>query len=108
MSCICATPSFGPHGMIWVADYIIADYVTGEKYEVVRAVNEFTAKASCDWAFLVLEHTMFCTVVLRKAALSQRSFFVVRGECARHDAEERKRADFYFKYTRTSFVVIAG
>lgn len=53
-------------GMIWVADYIMADYQSGEKYEVVRAVNEFALKASYDLAYLVLEHTMFCTVALRK------------------------------------------
>jgi hypothetical protein len=55
-----------PGGMIWVADYIMADYTTGEKYEVVRAVNDFTRKAGYNLAFLVLDHTMFCTVVLRK------------------------------------------
>lgn len=55
-----------PGGMISVADYIMADYTTGRRYEVVRAVNEFVRKAGYNLAFLVLEHTMFCTVVLRK------------------------------------------
>jgi hypothetical protein len=54
------------HGMIWVADYIMADYMSGEKYDVVRAVNEFARKSSYDLVYFVLEHTMFCTVVLRK------------------------------------------
>jgi hypothetical protein len=53
-------------GMIWVADYIMADYMSGEKYETVRAVNEFARKSSYDLAYFVLEHTRSCTVVLRK------------------------------------------
>ena len=55
-------------GMIWVADYIMADYMSGEKYEVVRAVNEFVRKTSYNLVYFVLDHTMFCTVVLRKAS----------------------------------------
>jgi hypothetical protein len=55
-----------PGGHIWVADYIMADYTSGKIYEVVRAVNEFATKASYDLVYLVLEHTMFCTVVLRR------------------------------------------
>jgi hypothetical protein len=54
--------------MIWVADYVMADYMCGEKYDVVRAVNEFVRKTSYDLVYLVLEHTMFCTVVLRKVS----------------------------------------
>lgn len=53
-------------GMIWVADYIMSDYMSGERYEVVRAVNEFARKTSYDLAWFVLDHTMFCTVVLQK------------------------------------------
>jgi|SRR5579871_3222319 len=39
-------------GMICIADYIRADYVSGEKYEAVRAVNEFVRKAGYDPAWL--------------------------------------------------------
>jgi hypothetical protein len=53
-------------GMIWVADYIMADYTSGEQYEVVRAVNEFVVKTAYDLVFVVLDHTMFCSVVLRR------------------------------------------
>ena len=53
-------------GMIWVADYIMADYTSGEHYDVVRAVNEFVVKKSYNLAFVVLDHTMFCSVVLRR------------------------------------------
>ena len=53
-------------GMIWVADYIMADYTSGEQYDVVRAVNEFVVKKAYDLVFVVLDHTMFCNVVLRR------------------------------------------
>jgi hypothetical protein len=53
-------------GLIWVEDYIMADYTDGQRYDVVRAVNEFVAKTSYHLAYLVLDHTMFCTVVLRR------------------------------------------
>jgi hypothetical protein len=53
-------------GMIWVADYIMADYTNGEQYDVVRAVNEFVVRKTYDLVFVVLDHTMFCNVVLRR------------------------------------------
>jgi hypothetical protein len=56
-----------PHGLIWVADYIMADYTSGQKYDVVRAVNEFVIKCAYNLAYLVLDHAMFCTVVLQRS-----------------------------------------
>ena len=53
-------------GMIWIADYIMADYTSGERYDVVRAVNEFVFKASYNLIYLILDHTMFCGVVLQR------------------------------------------
>jgi|SRR5580692_3202216 hypothetical protein len=53
-------------GMIWVADYTMSDYVTGEAYEVVQAVNEFIVQKAYELVYLVLESHMFCTVVLRR------------------------------------------
>lgn len=55
-------------GHIWIADYIMADYTTGQPYEVVRAVNDFAIKAAYDLVYLVLDHTMFCTAVLRRTS----------------------------------------
>jgi hypothetical protein len=57
-----------PRGLIWVSDYIMADYTSGQQYDVVRAVNEFVGKSSYDLAYLILDHTMFCTVVLQRPA----------------------------------------
>lgn len=54
------------NGLIWVADYIMANYLTGERYEVVNAVNEFVQKTCYELVYFVLEHTMFCNVVWRK------------------------------------------
>lgn len=55
-------------GLIWVGDYIMADYVTAELYEVVQGVNEFIFQKAYELVYLVLERHMFCTVVLRRTA----------------------------------------
>jgi hypothetical protein len=55
-----------PQGMLWIADYIMADYTNGESYDTVRAVNEFVVKNPYDFNCLVLEGNMFCSVVLRR------------------------------------------
>lgn len=55
-------------GLIWIGDYIMADYTTGEPYEVVRAVNEFVAQKSYEVVYFVLESNMFCSVMVRRPA----------------------------------------
>ena len=60
-----------PGGMVLVADYIMADYVSGTQYGVVQAVNEFMLEKNYTLAYFVLTSSMFCDVVIKRSVKTQ-------------------------------------
>jgi hypothetical protein len=59
-------PKMANDGQIVVANYIMSDYLSGEVYGAIQAVNEFIVSNRWEMIVLALQSSMFCDVVIRR------------------------------------------
>lgn len=67
-SCLQAlAPKMANDGQIVIPNYIMSDYLRGNTYGVIQAVNEFMVANNWEMVVLALQSSMFCDVAICRA-----------------------------------------